>query len=113
MVAARNRQTFTSLRHLVLCVPELNKKEMVPHLRNSAPLMPCRNTQRTGRRGALWQESAAVGRYRTTTGSCRPRETAASRYSFDSRAAYLVGFQHGRLTIGKHPMSFHRERMRA
>jgi error-prone DNA polymerase len=108
----RKLQPFGSLRDLVNRVPDLQKDE-ISKLAELGALnaLPRFKTDRH-RRGALWQAELAI----------RPigelLETAAVDTSNSPLAPMTPGqrtyadFSNSGLTIGRHPMSFHRARMR-
>ncbi len=113
IVAARQEKPFTSMRDLMLRVPDLNKKEIAVLAELGALNVLPENEADRHRRGAMWQASAAgrpVGpllELAIDEGNRSPLAvmTPLQRISSD--------FFTSGLTIGKHPMSFHRERLRA
>jgi error-prone DNA polymerase len=113
IVEARETGPFLSLRDLMRRVPELNKKEMAALANLGALNVLPKDEEDRHRRGALWQASAAarpVGpllELATDENGRAPlsRMTPTQRISSD--------FSNSGLTIGKHPMTFHRERLQA
>jgi error-prone DNA polymerase len=110
MLAARAQAPFTSIQDLVDRVPELRKDE----LRNLSEIGALNfiTGSPTHRRAALWDSELAIrpsgplfADPQPQTPNPLPRMTASERLNSDFRGTHL--------TIGKHPMAFHREKMNA
>src|SRR5207248_8603541 len=108
----RKDKPFTSLRDLVRRVPELQKYEIAALSELGALNSVPKHKSDRHRRGALWQAELAlqpVGELLeraandTTASPLRPM-TPAQRTQSD--------FSNSGLTIGNHPMTYYRERMR-
>ncbi|MFL6415174.1 MAG: error-prone DNA polymerase, partial [Bryobacteraceae bacterium] len=108
----RKLQPFRSLRDLVTRVPELQKDEISKLAELGALNALPRFKADRHRRGALWQAGLAV----------RPIGELLESAAVDTSRSPLVpmtpgqrtcaDFSNSGLTIGRHPMSFHRTRMR-
>ena len=108
----RKQAAFTSLRDLVRRVPELQKDEITALSELGAlNALPKQKADRH-RRGALWQSQLAL----QPVGELL--EAAAEDGAVSPLAPMTPGqrtyadFDNSGLTIGKHPMSYYRERMR-
>jgi error-prone DNA polymerase len=113
IVAARTRQPFSSLRDLIRRVPGLNKKEIAALAEIGAfNALPEHEADRQ-RRGALWQASAAA----RNTGPLLESATGESELSplvpMTPTQRTFSDFTHSGLTLGKHPIAFHRDQLQA
>jgi len=130
IVAERVRESFTSIRDLVRRVPGLHKEALnrlaevgalnsllmpLPYGRGSeTPSEPraLASGVRGDRREALWQSELAL---RPVSALLDPVEDLAPEPSplapMDAVERLHADFRNSGLTIGPHPMSFHRERM--
>ena len=113
IVQARKERAFSSIRDLVRRVPQLSQRDLV-HLSELGALNSLVEDERDRhRRGAVWQSAAAarlVGDLlepaaNNTDNSPLTPMTVTQRVQAD--------FRRSGLTIGKHPMSFFREELRA
>jgi error-prone DNA polymerase len=110
MLAARAQAPFSSIQDLVDRVPDLRKDE----LRNLSEIGALNfiTPSPAHRRAALWDSELAIrpsgplfADPQPQTPNPLPRMTATDRLNSDFRGTHL--------TIGKHPMAFHREKMNA
>jgi error-prone DNA polymerase len=113
IVAARAQQPFSSLRDLIRRVPGLNKKEIAALAEIGAlNALPEHEADRQ-RRGALWQASAAA----RNTGPLLESATGESELSplvpMTPTQRTFSDFTHSGLTLGKHPIAFHRDQLQA
>jgi error-prone DNA polymerase len=114
ILAARARSPFTSIQDFVTRVPELRKDE----LRKLSLTGALNSIENTHRRDTLWSSALAVqpaGPLFETTGPPPtthldpqadhplPAMSDSERLNADFRGTHL--------TIGRHPMSFHRDRL--
>jgi error-prone DNA polymerase len=114
ILAARARSPFTSIQDFVTRIPELRKDE----LRKLSLTGALNSIENTHRRDTLWSSALAVqpaGPLFETTGPPPtthldpqadhplPAMSASERLNADFRGTHL--------TIGRHPMSFHRDRL--
>ena len=108
IAAERERAPFASIRDLVRRVPALRK----PELQKLASIGALNFTMGAEhRRDALWQSELAI---RPVTELLEPAADEAGPSPLDPMDAVerlRSDFQNTGLTIGKHPMSFHRQRM--
>jgi error-prone DNA polymerase len=113
IVSARRERPFDSIRDLARRVPQLNQRDLV-HLSELGALnsLP-QDEQDRHRRGALWQATAAS----------RPAGELLEPVANDLETSPLIpmalsqrvhsDFERTGLTIGRHPMSFYRDELRA
>jgi hypothetical protein len=111
IVAARAHEPFTSLRDLMLRVPELNKKE-VAALAELGALngLPKDQTDRH-RRGAAWQASIAATPVGPLLEAVAEENDTSPLLPLTPTQCVFADFARSGLTIGKHPMAFHRARL--
>ena len=107
ILAARAQAPFKSIQDFVSRVPELRKDE----LRKLSLVGALNSIENTHRRASLWTSAAAIQptgplfenhEPQTTNHELRPM-TDSERLNMDFRGTHL--------TIGRHPMSFHRDRL--
>ncbi|MBV9612025.1 MAG: error-prone DNA polymerase, partial [Acidobacteriaceae bacterium] len=108
----RKREPFTSLRDLVRRVPELAKDE-VSALAELGALnaLPKEKSDRH-RRGALWQAELALQPVGELLETITDDNTLSPLKAMTPGQRTSADFSNSGLTIGKHPMSYYRERMR-
>ena len=108
IVAERERASFSGIRDLVARVPSLRKNEL-----NKLAAIGALNFKlgANHRRDALWQSELAI---RPVSELLEPaaRDVEKSPLApMDAVERLHADFHHTGLTIGKHPMSFHRRKM--
>ena len=111
ILAARAQAPFTSIQDLVNRVPELHKDEL-RRLSEIGALNFIRNTP-IHRRAALWDSELAI---RPAGPLFETAETAAEEQplaQMNSSERLNADFRGTHLTIGKHPIAFHREKLNA
>jgi error-prone DNA polymerase len=108
IVTAREQKAFTSLEDLQRRVPKLTKKDMTA-LANLGALnsLPRDETNRH-RRGALWEASAAARRVGPLLENIAEENVPSPLVPLVESERIFADFQNSGLTIGKHPMAFHR-----
>jgi error-prone DNA polymerase len=113
IVAARQAGPFLSLRDLIRRVPDLNKKEIAAlaelGVLNALP----KGEEDRHRRGALWQASAAAKPVGPLLEASAEKNGRSPLARMTPKQRVFSDFSNSGLTIGKHPMTFHRERLRA
>jgi error-prone DNA polymerase len=113
LVAARQERTFSSIHDLVQRVPQLSQRDLV-HLSELGALNPLpENEQDRHRRGAVWH---AIAARRAAGPLLEPLATdpdPSPLAPMTDRQRVYSDFRRSDLTIGKHPMSFYREELRA
>jgi error-prone DNA polymerase len=113
IVAVRQENPFTSMRDLTLRVPDLNKKEIAALAELGALNALPENEVDRHRRGAMWQASAASKLVGPLLESAVDENNLSPLAVMTPLQRISSDFSTSGLTIGKHPMSFHRERLRA
>ena len=110
--AERKRQPFRSLRDVVCRVPELQKDE-ISALAELGALngLPKHKSDRH-RRGALWQSELALQPVGELLEPAAEETVPAPLAPMTPGQRTYADFSNSGLSIGKHPMAFHRERMR-
>ncbi|MBV9084911.1 MAG: error-prone DNA polymerase [Acidobacteriaceae bacterium] len=108
----RRQRPFTSLRDLVRRVPELQKDEIGALAELGAlNALPKEKSDRH-RRGALWQSELALQLVGELLECVTDEAGLAPLPQMTAGQRTLADFTNSGVTIGKHPMAFHRERMR-
>lgn len=112
IVAARAQAPFTSIQDLVDRVPELRKDEL--RKLSEIGALNFMSSSPTHRRAALWDSELAL----RPTGPLfangqQPIANSAPLAPMTSSERLNSDFRRTHLTIGKHPMAFHREKMNA
>ena len=110
LIAARAQQAFTSIQELALRVPELRKSE-----RALLAKIGALNSlgEVTHRRDALWQVEYAGRPAGPLLNELTEQESAESPLQQMTIEERLVAdFSGTGVTVGRHPMAFHRERLR-
>jgi error-prone DNA polymerase len=108
----RKRRSFASLRDLVLRVPELQKDEISALAQLGAlNVLPKEKADRH-RRGALWQSQLALQPVGELLEAAADDGTASPLAPMTPGQRTYADFDNSRLTIGRHPMGYYRERMR-
>jgi error-prone DNA polymerase len=110
--AERKRQPFRSLRDVVCRVPELQKDE-ISALAELGALngLPKHKSDRH-RRGALWQSELALQPVGELLEPAAEETVPAPLAPMTPGQRTYADFSNSGLSIGKHPMAFHRQRMR-
>ena len=108
IAAERERASFTSIRDLVRRVPGLHK-DALNRLAEIGALNSIEGTEH--RREALWQSELALRPVSELLDPATPSEEASPLAPMDAVERLHADFYNSGLTIGPHPMSFHRERM--
>jgi error-prone DNA polymerase len=110
ILAARAQAPFASIQDLVNRVPELRKDEL--RKLSEIGALNFITASPTHRRAALWDSELAIrptgplfANPQSLIPNPLPRMTETDRLNSDFRGTHL--------TIGKHPMAFHREKMNA
>jgi error-prone DNA polymerase len=110
ILAARTQAPFASIQDLVDRVPELRKDEL--RKLSEIGALNFITASPTHRRAALWDSELAIrptgplfANPQSLIPNPLPRMTETDRLNSDFRRTHL--------TIGKHPMAFHREKMNA
>jgi len=113
ILAARQAGPFLSLRDLIGRVPELNKKEIAALAELGALNALPKDEGDRHRRGALWQASAAAKPVGPLLETAVEESSQSPLAPMTPTQCVFSDFSNSGLTIGKHPMTFHRERLRA
>lgn len=113
ILAAREQKVFTSVEDLQRRVPQLNRKEMTALASLGALNSLPRNRVNRHRRGALWETSAAARRVGPLLENIADDTTPSPLVSLSESERIVADFQNSGLTIGKHPMAFHRAFLRS
>ncbi len=108
----RKRSPFCSLRDLVQRVPELQKDEIAALAELGALNALPKDKLDRHRRGALWQAELALQPVGELLEPVADETTAAPLPQMTPGQRTYADFNNSGLSIGKHPMSFYRERMR-
>lgn len=112
LVVARNAAPFTSLRDLVRRVPLLNKKELAILAELGALNALPKQEQDRHRRGALWQATAAARPVGELLEAAVNDSEMSPLDAMTPKERVYSDFRNSGLTIGRHPMSFHRPHLR-
>jgi error-prone DNA polymerase len=108
----RKDKPFTSLRDLVRRVPELQKNEIAALSQLGALNSLPRHKSDRHRRGALWQSELALQPVGELLEPATDDSTASPLQPMTPGQRTSSDFSNSGLTIGKHPMTYYRERMR-
>jgi error-prone DNA polymerase len=108
----RKRRPFDSLRDLIRRVPELHKDEIATLSELGALNALPKDKADRHRRGALWQSQLALQPVGELLESAADDGVAAPLERMTPAQRTGADFATSGLTIGKHPMSYYRERMR-
>jgi error-prone DNA polymerase len=126
MVQQRNLAPFTSIRDLVHRVPELRKDELNTLAEIGAlnsvsssdhhPLTTDHSKLETGnrklhRRDALWQVERAVRRSGPLLDELSEPDTSSPLRPMNAEERLVADFRGTGMTVGPHPMAYHRGRM--
>jgi error-prone DNA polymerase len=113
IVAAREQKTFTSIEDLNRRVPQLNRKELIA-LANLGALngLPQEQANRH-RRGTLWESSAAARPVGPLLEHVAEGIGCSPLVPLTESQRILADFKNSGVSIGKHPMAFHREFLHA
>jgi error-prone DNA polymerase len=113
IVAARAQQPFSSLRDLMGRVPTLNKKEIAALAEIGALNALPEHAADRQRRGALWHASAGVRAIGPLLESATSESEPSPLVPMTPTQRTFSDFTHSGLTLGKHPVAFHRDQLRA
>jgi len=113
IVAARREQPFLSLRDLMRRVPALNKTEIAALAELGALNALPKDAADHQRRGAAWQASVAARPVGPLLEAAADENGTSPLLPMTPTQRIFADFSRSGLTIGKHPMAFHRERLRA
>lgn len=108
----RRMQPFASLRELMRRVPELRRDEVAALSELGALNALPKHAADKHRRGALWQSQLALQPLPDLLEPAADESAPAPLERMTPGQRVTADFHHSSLTIGKHPMSFYRERMR-
>jgi error-prone DNA polymerase len=112
IVEEREREPFRSLRDLMRRVPELQKDDVAALSELGAlNALPKDETDRH-RRGALWQAQLALLPVGELLEEAAVDGEPSPLKPMNPMQRTYADFAHSSLTIGVHPMSYHRERVR-
>jgi error-prone DNA polymerase len=113
IVAARNQQQFSSIQDLVTRVPHLTQRDLV-HLSELGALngLPQKKEDQH-RRGALWHATAAKKPVGELFAHLPQDQDLSPLTPMTLKQRVLSDFRRSSVTIGNHPMTFYRERLRA
>jgi error-prone DNA polymerase len=111
IVAARGEYPFISMRDLMRRVPELNKQEVATLAELGALNALPKEKKDQHRRGALWQASAAARPVGPLLDASLDETNQSPLIPMAPVQRVFSDFTHSGLTIGSHPMAFHRERL--
>jgi error-prone DNA polymerase len=113
IVAARRERPFVSLRDVMLRVPALNKAEIAALAELGAlNALPKEKADRQ-RRGAAWQASIAAKPVGPLLEGVAEENGASPLLAMTPVQRIFADFSRSGLTIGKHPVAFHRARLSA
>ncbi|MBV9404557.1 MAG: error-prone DNA polymerase [Acidobacteriaceae bacterium] len=110
--AERKQMRFTSLRDLVRRVPELEKDEISALAELGALNALPKDKSDRHRRGALWQAELALQPVGELLETATDDNTLSPLEAMTPGQRTSADFDNSGLTIGKHPMSYYRERVR-
>ena len=108
----RKRCAFHSMRDLVRRVPELQKDEIAALAELGALNALPKEKMDRHRRGALWQSELALQPVGELLEQVAEDNTLSPLDPMTPGQRTFADFSNSGLTIGKHPMSYYRERMR-
>jgi error-prone DNA polymerase len=114
LVWQREISTFASIRDLVQRVPELRKDELnvlaeIGALNSIGDAKP--GSLKLHRRGALWQVERAVRDSGPLLDELPEPDESSPLQPMDSEERLVADFRGTGMTVGPHPMAYHRERM--
>lgn len=112
LLTARNMAPFRSLRDLVHRVPQLNQKELATLAELGALNGLPQHAVDRHRRGALWQVSAARREVGDLLESSVEDSGPSPLEAMTPTQRVYSDFENSGVSIGKHPMSFCRARLR-
>ncbi len=105
--------SFVNMRDLLERVPELQKDEIAALAELGALNALPKHKSDQHRRGALWQAQLALQPVTELLAPVSEETDTAPLLPMTPGQRVYADFSHSSLTIGKHPMSFHREALRA
>jgi len=107
IVQARAQSPFSSIDDLRRRVPKVSKEE----LKSLADLGALNGLQSTHRRDALWQSELALRPVSELLENAKPIQAPSPLKAMDDIERLQADFAGSGLTIGAHPMRFHREQL--
>ncbi len=107
ILAARAASPFASIQDFVNRVPTLRKDE----LRKLSLTGALNSIEKTDRRNSLWNSAVAVQPAGPLFAEACPPITTRTLAPMSDSERLNADFQGTQVTIGRHPMSFHRERL--
>ena len=113
MIEERRRCMFQSLRDLMRRVPELEKSEVAALAELGALNALPEEAADQHRRGALWQAQLALQPVGELLEPAAVDGEPSPLARMTSMQRTYADFENSSLSIGKHPMAYHRERMNA
>jgi error-prone DNA polymerase len=111
MVEARQTRPFRSLRDLMVRVPDLQKDEVAALAELGALNALPKEEEDRHRRGALWQAQLALQPVGELLEPAAVDGAVSPLAPMSPMQRTYADFEHSSLSIGAHPMSYHRERM--
>jgi error-prone DNA polymerase len=106
LVQQRNLAAFTSIRDLVHRVPELRKDELT-----TLAAIGALNSENRHRRDALWQVERAVRLSGPLLDALPEPDHRSPLRPMNAEERLVADFRGTGMTVGPHPMAYHRERM--
>jgi error-prone DNA polymerase len=113
MIEERCKCVFHSLRDLMRRVPELEKGEVAAMAELGALNALPEEAVDRHRRGALWQAQLALQPVGELLEPAAVDSEPSPLAPMSAMQRTYADFEHSSLSIGKHPMAYHRERMNA
>ncbi|MCU1294955.1 MAG: polymerase alpha subunit [Bryobacterales bacterium] len=110
--AARRKEPFRSLRDLVVRVPELQKDEISALADLGALNALPKERQDRHRRGALWQAELALQPVGELLEIDAEENALSPLPPMTSGQRTYADFSNSGVSIGRHPMAFHRDKLR-
>jgi error-prone DNA polymerase len=108
----RAREPFRSLRDLMQRVPELQRDEIAALAELGALNALPKHPSDRHRRGAMWQSQLALQPVAELLEPVAEESDTSPLQPMTLGQRVSADFERSSLTIGKHPMAFHREQMR-
>ena len=114
LLAARQQRPFTSIQDLALRVPELRKSELALLAKIGAlnSLGESNEKQPTHRRDALWQVEYAGRPAGSLLNDLTPESAESPLQQMTIEERLVADFSGTGVTVGKHPMAFHRAELK-
>jgi error-prone DNA polymerase len=112
IVAEREKAPFASLRDLVRRVPQLQKDEIATLAELGALNSLPKDDSDRHRRGAMWQAELALQPVPELLESVADETAISPLVPMTSSQRTYADFKNSGLSIGMHPMAYHRQQMR-